>query len=180
MALTEKEKIIAQRLDHLITSNPKITAKLVAEGIGSNESSVSMWRNGHRTIPPTMLYKIADFFKIPVSTLLGEDEQSENAILGQKIESLRKKKDIDYVTFAKQTDITPIELSKIERGFRKPTPDEYKRIVAALGMDLNTFQIDYEKYLQEIRSICKVLGVSEDTTNLITSEIEYDLFKRLK
>lgn len=181
MSLSEKQLVVAKRFDDLINKH-NLTQKEVATGINSNETSISLWRNANRPIPPTKLYEIADFFQVSLSYLLGENDFAENKQIGSQIERLRKLKGYDYLQFAKEAGIRPLELSSIERGMRIPTPEEYRKFAEVFNMDLEQLKrelnIDYEKYFQNIRDNCKALGVSDQTIELIIKEIEYEISQR--
>ena len=173
---SEKQLVVAQRFNQLIKDST-LNGKSTAEALSAKESLVSMWRNAQRPIPPFFWYKIADLFDVPLSFLLGEDEQSEVETLGRNIEKIRKSKDIDYITFAKMTHIKPIELSQIERGLRKPSPEELKIISEVLNIDPDDFKVDYKKHIEIIKHQCKQLGVSDRTIDAVISEIELEVFQ---
>ncbi len=181
MTLSEKQLLIAKRFDELINKN-NITQKELAIAINSNETSISLWRNANRPIPPTKLYEIADFFQISLSYLLGEDNFEASKQIGIQIERLRKLKGYDYLQFAKKVGIRPLELSSIERGMRLPTPEEYRKFAEVFNMDIDQLKkelnIDYEKFFQNIRDNCKALGVSDQTIELIIKEIEYEISQK--
>lgn len=61
----------------------KISQTELSKAIGVTQSAVGMWETGKREPDIAMLRKIASFFDVPVSELLGEPDQTGKDIYDQ-------------------------------------------------------------------------------------------------
>jgi transcriptional regulator with XRE-family HTH domain len=59
--------------------------------------------------------------------------------IGEKIKNIRKSQNISMNYLANKAEVSQANLSRIENGQQQPTFDTVKRIIAALGYNLNDF-----------------------------------------
>ena len=86
----ERSKILAQKIKHLRKIN-KLSQEEFAKKIGVTKSAIGHWELGTREISYTYLEKIANFFNVSISYLLGEREsKNENEIIEYFLTELEK------------------------------------------------------------------------------------------
>lgn len=96
---------------------------------------------------------------------------------GMKIKELRQDAKLKSKEFASMLDISPVYLSYIEKGTRKPSLDLIKKICEVLNLDLSTFfedeTLNEEKDITIGESVDMYLRKNGiDTSNLSKEEIE--------
>lgn len=97
----------------------------LAEIFKVSKGAVGLWETGQRTPKAEQLIKIANFFNVTVSDLLGENtnltkinentDECESSI-GEAIEKLRKNNQMTYRAFAEVTGYDSGYLYQIEKG----------------------------------------------------------------
>jgi transcriptional regulator with XRE-family HTH domain len=63
---------IGQRMKQIRTAPPKVSRAAVAEYVGVTDTAIYKWENGIDKPGLPYIAKVAEFFKVKVSTLLGE------------------------------------------------------------------------------------------------------------
>lgn len=72
----------------------KLTQGELAKGLGIGRSTVTMYEKGLREPNFEMLENIADYFNVPIATLLGSEEKAAEAYQGYKKEITAERKAI--------------------------------------------------------------------------------------
>lgn len=96
--------------------------------------------------------------------------------LGEKIKSIRESRSLLQGDLAKETGISQAAISQFEKGVRRPTPVNIKKIAKALGVDEQTFaeNQDYEQAVL-LRSI---KGLNDTDLKKVNEFIDFIKFSK--
>jgi transcriptional regulator with XRE-family HTH domain len=104
---------LPERLKNL-RKQKKLSLKKVGDAIGVSDMAISYYENGEREPDFEKLTKLAEFFEVPVSYLLGISNE-----IGYKY-SVDDYKDV--VVYATQQNVSPEQLKELIKVIKKINP----------------------------------------------------------
>jgi len=133
-----------ERLKELRKEN-HLTQVEMANYFGTSQPSYQSWESGRRSPTRKSLEKLAAFFNVSVSYLLGEtDERGYTSIsardtkeIGERIKQLRKDNQLTQIEVAKALKTSQPSYQKWEKGVRTPTPRNLEKLATYFNVSID-------------------------------------------
>ena len=130
----------------------------LAKDLGVKQSTVGMWESGSNGPKYNMLIKIAEYFYVTVSDLVGD--KAENNTFGIILKELRERKKISQSELAKKIGVSQSAIGIWESGTGDPSADMMVIISNYFGVSVD--------YLLGKEKAPEKQGLSDDEQRLIS------------
>lgn len=176
-----RRRIIGERI-RLLRKQANLRQVDLAEQIQEPKTYISRWETGNLNLDVPQLFKLADFFHVTPSYILGEDVGTIPQNVARLIRENRELKGLNFYDIAIQTDglLKPLYMKAIEGGHKIPTNEELVALAKILDIDLNSSKSGRECILTRIRKDLLLLKLDLEDIDVIGQHIRFILYEREK